>query len=61
MPTSRSCTSGATPRPWPAARYALLSWSRRPAAEPLDVISEQGARELLADAQAVLGRGAAPA
>jgi nucleotide-binding universal stress UspA family protein len=40
------------------ARYALLGRSRRPAAEPLDAISEQGARDLLADAQAVLGREA---
>jgi nucleotide-binding universal stress UspA family protein len=41
------------------ARYALLGRSRRPAAEPLDAISEQSARELLAEAQAVLGRDAA--
>jgi nucleotide-binding universal stress UspA family protein len=40
------------------ARYALLGRSRRPAAEPLDVISGQSAHELLADAQAVLGREA---
>jgi nucleotide-binding universal stress UspA family protein len=40
------------------ARYALLGRSYRPAAEPLNVISEQGARELLADAQTVLGREA---
>jgi nucleotide-binding universal stress UspA family protein len=40
------------------ARYALLGRSRRPAAEPLDAISKQSARELLADAQAVLGRDA---
>jgi len=41
-----------------SARYALLGRSRRPA-EPLDAISEQSARELLAEAQAVLGRDAA--
>jgi nucleotide-binding universal stress UspA family protein len=41
------------------ARSALLGRSRRPAAEALDVISEQGARNLLADAQAALGRQAA--
>jgi nucleotide-binding universal stress UspA family protein len=40
------------------ARYALLGRSHRPAAEPLDTISEQSARRLLADAQAVLGRDA---
>jgi nucleotide-binding universal stress UspA family protein len=40
------------------ARYAMLGRSRRPAAEPLDVISGQSAHELLADAQAVLGREA---
>jgi nucleotide-binding universal stress UspA family protein len=40
------------------ARCALLGRSRRPTAEPLDAISEQGARDLLADAQAVLGREA---
>jgi nucleotide-binding universal stress UspA family protein len=40
------------------ARYALLGRSHRPTAEPLEVISEQSARQLLADAQAVLGRDA---
>ncbi|HEV3094210.1 MAG TPA: universal stress protein [Solirubrobacteraceae bacterium] len=40
------------------ARYALLGRSHRPTAEPLDAISEQSARQLLADAQAVLGRDA---
>jgi nucleotide-binding universal stress UspA family protein len=40
------------------ARYALLGRSRRPAAGSLDAISEQSARELLAEAQAVLGREA---
>lgn len=40
------------------ARDALLGRSRRPAADRLDVISEQGTRDLLADAQAVLGRQA---
>jgi nucleotide-binding universal stress UspA family protein len=40
------------------ARYALLGRSHRPTAEPLEVISEQSARQLLADAQAVLGREA---
>jgi nucleotide-binding universal stress UspA family protein len=40
------------------ARYALLGRSHRPAADPPDTISEQSARELLADAQAVLGREA---
>src|SRR5690349_14845450 len=41
------------------ARGALLGRSRRAAADSLDAISEQGARELLADAQAALGRQAA--
>ncbi len=41
------------------ARDALLGRSRRPAAYSLDAISEQGARELVADAQAALGREAA--
>jgi nucleotide-binding universal stress UspA family protein len=40
------------------ARYALLGRSRQSAAEPLDAISEQGACQLLADAQAALGREA---
>jgi nucleotide-binding universal stress UspA family protein len=40
------------------ARSALLGRSRRPAAARLDVISEQGARDLLADARAALGRQA---
>jgi nucleotide-binding universal stress UspA family protein len=40
------------------ARYALLGRSHRPTTEPLEVISEQSARQLLADAQAVLGRDA---
>jgi nucleotide-binding universal stress UspA family protein len=40
------------------ARYALLGRSRRPADGSLDAISEQSARELLAEAQAVLGREA---
>jgi nucleotide-binding universal stress UspA family protein len=40
------------------ARDALLGRSRRPAADSLDAICEQGARELLADAQAALGRQA---
>jgi nucleotide-binding universal stress UspA family protein len=40
------------------ARDALLGRSRRLAAEQLDAISEQGALDLLADAQAVLGRQA---
>jgi nucleotide-binding universal stress UspA family protein len=38
------------------ARYALLGRPRRQAGETLDAISEQGARGLLADAQALLGR-----
>jgi len=41
------------------ARDALLGRSRRTNGEALDAVSEQGARELLADAQAVLGRQAA--
>lgn len=41
------------------ARYSLLGRPHRLAAESLDAISEQGARELLADAQALLGREAA--
>jgi len=41
------------------ARYALLGRSPRPNEEVLDAISEQSARQLLADAQAVLGRQAA--
>ena len=40
------------------ARDALLGRSRRTNGEALDAISEQGARDLLADAQAVLGRQA---
>lgn len=40
------------------AHYALLGRSRRPAAEPLDAIRGQGPRDLLADAQAALGRPA---
>jgi nucleotide-binding universal stress UspA family protein len=40
------------------APYALLGRSRRPPAEPLEAICEQGARELLADAQAILGHAA---
>jgi nucleotide-binding universal stress UspA family protein len=40
------------------ARYALLGRSRRSAAEALHAISEQSARELLAEAQAALGRQA---
>ena len=40
------------------AGYALLGRSRRPAAEALDAISGQGARDLLSDAQAALGRQA---
>ena len=40
------------------ARYALLGRARRPAAEALDAISGQGARALLGDAQAALGRPA---
>jgi nucleotide-binding universal stress UspA family protein len=41
------------------ARSALLGRSRHPVAEALDAISEQGARNLLADAQAALGHQAA--
>jgi len=41
------------------ARSALLGRSPRPNGEALDVISEQGARNLLADAQAALGHQAA--
>src|SRR5690242_21959042 len=40
------------------ARDALLGRSRRTSGEALDAISEQGARDLLADAQAALGRQA---
>ena len=40
------------------ARYALLGRSRRASGEPLDSTSEQAASELLAEAQAVLGRKA---
>jgi nucleotide-binding universal stress UspA family protein len=40
------------------ARYGLLGRSRRASGESLDAISEQSARELLADAQAALGRQA---
>ena len=40
------------------ARDALLGRSRRPAVDQLDVISGQGARQLLADARAALGRQA---
>lgn len=40
------------------ARYALLGRPRRLDAESLGAISEQGARELLADAQEALGREA---
>jgi nucleotide-binding universal stress UspA family protein len=40
------------------ARDALLGRPHRPAADSLDAISEQGARELLTDAQATLGREA---
>jgi nucleotide-binding universal stress UspA family protein len=38
------------------ARHGLLGRPRRPTDEALDAISEESARELLADAQAVLGR-----
>jgi nucleotide-binding universal stress UspA family protein len=41
------------------ARDALLGRPHRPAAVSLDAICEQSARELLADAQAALGRAAA--
>ena len=41
------------------ARSALLGRSPRPNGEVLDAISDQGARDLLADARAVLGRQAA--
>jgi nucleotide-binding universal stress UspA family protein len=41
------------------ARDALLGRSRQTNGEALDAVSEQGARDLLADAQAVLGRQAA--
>jgi nucleotide-binding universal stress UspA family protein len=41
------------------ARYGLLGRSRRTSGDALDVISKQNARELLADAQAALGREAA--
>jgi nucleotide-binding universal stress UspA family protein len=41
------------------ARAALLGRSHRPAGGSLDAICGQGARELLADAQAALGREAA--
>jgi nucleotide-binding universal stress UspA family protein len=40
------------------ARYALLGRPRRPTAEPLETLSEQGARKLLAEAQTALGRDA---
>jgi nucleotide-binding universal stress UspA family protein len=40
------------------ARYALLGRSRRSTGQPLDSISQQDASELLAEAQAVLGRNA---
>ena len=40
------------------ARDAPLGRSRRTSGEALDAISEQGARDLLADAQAALGRQA---
>jgi nucleotide-binding universal stress UspA family protein len=40
------------------ARDALLGRPHRPAANSLDAISEQSARQLLADAQAALGREA---
>ena len=40
------------------ARDALLGRSRRTSGEALDAISEQDARDLLADAQAALGRQA---
>jgi nucleotide-binding universal stress UspA family protein len=51
-------TAGDTQTLARGARAALLGRSRRPAAGPLDAISEQGARDLLADAQAALGRQA---
>jgi nucleotide-binding universal stress UspA family protein len=41
------------------ARSALLGRSPRPNGEALDAISEQGARDLLVDARAALGRQAA--
>jgi nucleotide-binding universal stress UspA family protein len=41
------------------ARYALLGRPHRSATEALGTMSEQSARQLLADAQAVLGRQAA--
>jgi nucleotide-binding universal stress UspA family protein len=41
------------------ARDALLGRPHRPAADSLDEICEQSARQLLADAQAALGRQAA--
>lgn len=40
------------------ARLGLLGRALHPPAEPLEVISEQGARALLADAQQLLGRQA---
>jgi nucleotide-binding universal stress UspA family protein len=40
------------------ARYALLGRPRRRGGDALDAISEQSARELLAEAQAALGREA---
>lgn len=43
-----------------AARDALLGRPRWPATDSLDAISEQGAHQLLAEAQTALGREATP-
>lgn len=51
-------TAGDTETVARGARDGLLGRSHRLAGEPLDVISERGARNLLADAQAALGRQA---
>ena len=51
-------TAGDTDTAVRGAYYALLGRSRRLATEPLDVISARGAHDLLADAQAALGRQA---